>query len=114
MTMNLMILLCLVAVINNVVTISSARELNKNIPPDHDEKIVNIVEDPSKNKRVDKNQIPPFGLPIPYAIPLPSPRIIPGFPLPFPLPIPIPGPLDIFPAYYIPAGADGVPSPPRA
>ena len=59
-----------------LVAVTSARELNKINPSHHDDKGVNIDEDPSKNQEVDKSQIP-FVLPYPFPFPFPFPRLLP-------------------------------------
>ena len=113
LTLNLVFVLYLSAVITNVITMSGARELNsKDIPSN--EKAMKVVEDPSNNKVLDKNQLP-FGYPLPIPLSFPFPRAIPGLPLPFPIPIPgrmFPDMLIPPPEYNdIPRGVH-VPSPP--
>ncbi|XP_057432723.1 U1 small nuclear ribonucleoprotein C-like [Lotus japonicus] len=119
--MNLVLVFCLVAVITNAVTMSSARQLSKN-PSDHEKGVDNAAvgaaaaaaaEDPSKNKELDKNQLP-YGFPLPVPLPFPFPRFFPGFPLPLPIPIPgrmAPDMLNIPPEYNFLGG--GAPSPDR-
>ncbi|KAK7328523.1 hypothetical protein VNO77_22632 [Canavalia gladiata] len=134
MTLNPMLLFCLVAVIQNVVTLSNARQL-KSIP---DEKVVNGGENrdevskkkmAKKEENEEQNPLPfPFPFPFPYPFPYPQPQVpglggpitpIPEFPFPlnsppFPTPAvpnwppfpPFP-PINIPPVPFLP-----VPSPP--
>ena len=109
-----MLLFCLVAVINNVVVPTSARQLmsTTTTSPDEKEVMMNIgtanrghdekhdhqvqVDDPTsknynvekKEERFDKNQIIPFTLPFPRAA-FPFPR----FPLPTPFVPGLPWPI---------------------
>ena len=104
-TMNLVLVFCLAVVMNNVVTMKCAW--------DNDQKGVNnaveAAADPSNNEKLDKNQIPPFTIPLPIPIPLFFPRYsLPGLPLP--VPFFMPGRPFTFPT----SDTDNMPAPPPA